>query len=247
VEQGAKSLGALRKAITTTGLEEQFMGLGMNTQEINESLAGFAAVQARLGVRQITDYNKVADSLNAYIAEQDAITKLTGATRKQQEEAAQKALAIEQFRAKINQLVAKGDDASLREANRLMSIFKGLDAVSSDLSSAFAATASGFVTKGPGVTGQLVAQGKLQEIVNNRNIELGQALPMIGNAVEQFNTGVGATLAATGRYNEVLGANYGQLSDAVPILKDFGGNLKTVEDIQAAQRAAVQAERISAS
>jgi hypothetical protein len=237
VEQGAKSLGALRKAITTTGLEEQFMGLGMNTQEINESLAGFAAVQSRLGVRQITDYNKVADSLSAYIAEQDAITKLTGATRKQQEEAAQKALAIEQFRAKINQLVAKGDDASLKEANRLMGIFKGLDAVSSDLSAAFAATASGFVTKGPGVTGQLVAQGKLQEIVNNRNIELGQALPMIGNAVEQFNTGVGATLAATGRYNEVIGANYGQLSDAVPILKDFGGNLKTVEDIQAAQRA----------
>jgi len=237
VEQGAKSLGQLRKTITGSRLEQEFMGLGMNTQEINESLAGFAAVQSRLGLRQVTDYGRVAESLNAYIQEQDGITKLTGATRRQQEESAQKALAIEQFRAKINQLVAKGDDASLAEANRLMGIFKGLDAVSTDLSAAFAASATGFVTRGAGVTGQLVAQGKLQEIVNNRNIQMAEALPMIGNAVENFNRGVGDTLAATGRYGEVIGANYGQLSDAVPILKDFGTNLHSVEDIQKRQRA----------
>jgi len=228
VEEGAKSLGRLRKFVTGSGLEREFMGLGMNTQEINESLAGFAALQSRLGVRQVSDYGRVADSLNAYIAEQDAITKLTGAQRRQQEESAQKALAVEQFRAKINQLVAKGDEASIAEANRLM--------VSTDLSAAFAASASGFVTRGAGVTGQLVAQGKLQEIVNNRNIQMAQALPMIGTAVENFNRGVGDTLAATGRYQEAFGANYGQLSDAVPILKDFGTNLQSVEDIQRRQR-----------
>lgn len=236
VEQGAKSLGQLRKFVTGSGLEQQFMGLGMNTQEINEAMAGFVAQQSRLGLRQVTDYGKVAQSLDAYIQEQDAITKLTGASRRQQEESAQKALAVEQFRAKIEQLRTKGDEASMAEANRLMSIFKGLDAVSSDLSAAFAASASGFVTKGAGVTGQIVAQGKMQEIVNNRNIQMAQALPMIGTAVENFNRGVGATVAATGRYQEAFGANYSQLSDAVPILKDFGTNLHSVEDIQKRQR-----------
>lgn len=241
VYDGARSFGALRKSITNSRLEREFMGLGMNTQEINESMAGFVSVQSRLGIQQIKDSNAVTKSLNAYIQEQDAITKITGATRRQQEEAANKALAIEQFRAKVNELVAKGDEDSIKEANRLMSIFKGLDAVSSDLSGAFASAVTGFVTEGAGVTGQLVAQGKLMEIANNRSIGLADAMQITAQGVEGFMKGVGNAQASVGKFNEAFGANYAQLSDFIKIYKDAGHTFKTVEDVQNAMRAASEA------
>jgi hypothetical protein len=237
VYEGAKSLGQLRKNVTATGLEREFLGLGMTTQEINESLGGFINLQSRLGIQQVRDNTRITASLNAYIQEQDAITKITGATRRQQEEAANKAMNIEQFRAKINELVAKGD---LAEANRLMSIFKGLDAVSSDLSAAFASTVTGFVTEGSGVTGQLVAQGKFLEISNNRNIQLADAMGITADSVEGFMKGVGNAQASVGMFNQAFGANYSQLSDFVQIYKDAGHTFKTVEDVQRAQRAAAE-------
>jgi len=237
VEQGAKSLGALRKFVTGSGLEEQFMGLGMNTQEINEAMTGFVAIQSRMGMRQVTDYAKVAASLDAYIAEQDKITRLTGATRKQQEDAAMKALATEQFRAKIEALKAEGTDASRAEAQRLQSINAVLSASNEDLAAAFRATASGFVTSGPGVTGQLVAQGKILEVVNNKNIQAAEAAGLIKSGVDQFMSGVGRTQMAVGGFEKAFNANGAALLDGSEKLGAFAKGTTTVEQAQADMRA----------
>jgi len=237
VEQGAKSLGALRKFVTGSGLEQEFMGLGMNTQEINEAMAGFVAQQSRLGLRQVTDYAKVASSLDAYIAEQDKITKLTGATRKQQEDAAMKALSTEQFRAKIEALEAEGTDASRAEAQRLLSINAVLSASNEDLAAAFRATASGFVTSGPGVTGQLVAQGKILEVVNNKNMQAAEAAASIKGGVDQFMSGVGRTQMAVGGFEKTFNANGAALIDGSKKLGAFADGSKTAEQAQAEMRA----------
>jgi len=237
VEQGAKSLGALRKFVTGSRLEQEFMGLGMNTQEINEAMTGFVAIQSRMGMRQVTDYAKVAASLDAYIAEQDKITRLTGATRKQQEDAAMKALATEQFRAKIMALEAEGTEASRAEADRLRSINAVLSASNEDLAAAFRATASGFVTQGPGVTGQLVTQGKILEVVNNKNIQAAEAAGMIKSGVDQFMSGVGRTQMAVGGFENAFKANAAGLVDGSKKLEAFATGSKTADQAQAEMRA----------
>lgn len=238
VEQGAKSLGALRKFVTGSGLEQEFMALGMNTQEINESMAGFVALQSRLGMTQVTDYAKAAQSLDAYIAEQDKITKLTGATRKQQEAAAQKALAIEQFRAKIEQLKAKGDDASRAEANRLVGIFTALEASGMGLEHAFAASTSGFITKGPAVTGALVAGAEIQKVLNDKNIQGAEAVGIIAAGAEKFTSGVGQTLMQVGRFEDVIGTRAGALLDGIEVAKKMSTGALTVEKAALLQRGA---------
>ncbi len=237
VEQGAKSLGALRKFVTGSGMEQQFMALGMNTQEINESMVGFVAQQSRMGLRQSTDYAQVASSLQAYILEQDKITKLTGMDRKRQEEAAQKAMATEQFRAKIERLRAEDTEESTAEANRLMGIYKALAASGSGLEHAFAAAASGFITKGPGVTGQLVTQGEILKVVNNKNIQLAEGVGMIASGAEKFTSGVGRTLMSVGQFEQVTGAQAGALIDGIRVMKDISTNAISVEEAQKRQLA----------
>ncbi len=237
VFEGAKSLGQLRRGITTSGLEREFMGLGMNTQEINESLVGFVALQSRLGIQQVRDNNKITASLNQYIQETDAITKLTGATRKQQEDAANEAMMIEQFRAKVSQLAAEGQT---EEANRLMSIFKGFRAVSPATAAAFASAVTGFVTEGAGVTGQLVFQGELLEIANNRQIGLNEAYQRAGRTLDGFMSNVGDAQAATGNFANAFGGTYSEFKDLQLITKDVGTKFATIEEAQAAQRAAAE-------
>lgn len=237
VEQGAKSLGALRKFVTGSRLEQEFMGLGMNTQEINEAMTGFVAIQSRMGMRQVTDYAKVAASLDAYIAEQDKITRLTGATRKQQEDAAMKALATEQFRAKIMALEAEGTEASMAEAKRLMGINVMLSSANEDLGAAFRASTAGFVTQGPAVTGQLVTQGRILDLVNNKQLEGAAAAAHVKEGLDQFMSGVGRTQMAVGGFETAFKANAAGLVDGSKKLGAFADGSKTADQAQAEMRA----------
>jgi hypothetical protein len=240
VYDGARSFGALRKSITTSGLEREFMGLGMNTQEINETLSGYISLQSRLGIQQVRDTNKITASINQYVAETDAITKLTGATRRQQEEAQQKALAVEQFRFRINELVAKGDEASLKEANRLTTVFKGLNALDPELALGFAQTVTGFVTDAQGIGSFLVTNAKSLEVANNRSLTFGQSMELLGDAVRENIGPQGAfgQLAAFGGFGQTLNMNYGALSDFALITKDASGKVRDITDLQEAQRKA---------
>lgn len=236
VQQGAKSLGALRKFVTGSGLEQEFMALGMNTQEINESMAGFVALQSRLGMTQITNTAQITASLNAYILEQDKITKLTGATRKQQEDNTMRAMATEQFRAKLERLEAENTVASLAERDRLLGLQRMFYANNQQLGDAFTATASGFITKGPGLAGQLVLQGKLSEIVNNRQIDQAQAARMSSDALKQFNSGVGNAIASVGGFEEKFGMSFSGMIDASAGLDRIARNISTVEEEQLRQK-----------
>lgn len=105
---------------------EQFLSLGMTMPEVTEGLANYVALQGRLGRGQTQTTAQLAESARKYLIEQDAVTKALGLTRQQQEEAQQRAMANEQFMAKVNMLRASGDEAA---ADRLMALARRAAAI----------------------------------------------------------------------------------------------------------------------
>lgn len=221
VFEGAKGLADLRKNVTDTGLELEAFGLGMTPQELNETMAAFINQQAKLGAQDVRTTDAATKSLRAYIYETDLITKLTGDSRKQQEEAMNRAMAIEQFRVKIAQLEREGTDESRAEAKRLGMTFKALNAVSPDLAAGFAQMTTGLL--GPESVGAFLAtQGRIFEVANARGMSFAESMDQIGQGLrsELGPGGLVETLGTFGGLNKTLGLNIAQLYNLGKITED---------------------------
>jgi len=233
VFDGARGLADIRKEATRTGLELEAMRLGMNPQEINETIAGFISQQARLGAVDIRTTESATKSLREYIYETDLLTKLTGDSRKQQEAAMQKAMAIEQFRVKIAQLERENTPESIAEARSLSMTFKMLNSQSPPLAAAFAQMQTGLV--GPeGVGAMLVTNNKIYEAANRRGATFGERMQLINEGL-QANLGPGGlveTLGTFGGLNKTTGLAIQELY-----------NLGKITDEQAAKIAAATTEQ----
>ena len=116
----AGSVGDGRKRFADLGKELDssrigFFNLGMTTQEINSSMAGFIKLQSRVGQTQNKTTQELAESTKRYMLEQDALTKLTGLTRKEQEDAREEIRAQERFAAKLEELRSQNKHAEAKE------------------------------------------------------------------------------------------------------------------------------------
>lgn len=119
---------------------EQFLSLGMTMPEVTEGLANYVALQSRLGRGQTQTTAQMAESARKYLIEQDAVTKALGVTRQEQEAAQQRALANQQFLAKVNMLRASGDEEA---ADRLMALARRAAAIGPEFEEGVHALVSG--------------------------------------------------------------------------------------------------------
>ena len=234
VYDGAKAMGSIAKDVKESGLRREFQGLGMTVQEQNETLAGFIALQSRLGIQEVKNNKDITASLNRYVAETDAITKLTGANRQKQEELQQAALQTEMFRAKIDRMRASGDTEG---ANMLMARYKALGAVSSDLAQGFAESVNGVLITEKAIGAFQLTNGKIQQYAMDRNMKLGEFLEKTGDSVR---TGLGGALgtsaAELNMFRDITGLAYNEISDFAEITKGAAGKLDDIAAVQARQR-----------
>jgi len=234
VYDGARAMGSIAKDVKESGLRREFQGLGMTVQEQNETLAGFIALQSRLGIQEVKNNKDITASLNRYVAETDAITKLTGANRQKQEELQQAALQTEMFRAKIDRMRASGDTEG---ANMLMARYKALGAVSSDLAQGFAESVNGVLITEKAIGAFQLTNGKIQQYAMDRNMKLGEFLEKTGDSVR---TGLGGALgtsaAELNMFRDVTGLAYSEISDFAEITKGAAGKLDDIAAVQARQR-----------
>lgn len=220
---GAKSMADMRKEAQKTGLELEAFGLGMTPQELNETIAGFISQQAQLGIMDVRNTEAATKSLRAYIMETDAITKLTGASRKQQEDAMRSAQAIEQFRLKIFQLEQEGTPEALAEAQRLKNTFLYINSTAGPgLAKAFAQFTTGVI--GPEGIGAMVAgQNAVFEVANARGMDYAEGLEKLNKGIKAGLAPGGAvqSLAMVGQLGSTLGVSidelirFGKMSDEV--------------------------------
>jgi len=234
VYDGARAMGSIAKDVKESGLRREFQGLGMTVQEQNETLAGFIALQSRLGIQEVKNNKDITASLNRYVAETDAITKLTGANRQKQEELQQAALQTEMFRAKIDRMRASGD---IEGANMLMDRYKALGSVSEDLAQGFAESVNGFLITEKAIGAFQLTNGKIQQYAMDRNMKLGVFLEKTGDAVRDGLGGaLGTSAAELGMFQTQTSLAYGKISDFAEITKGAAGKLDDIAAVQARQR-----------
>jgi hypothetical protein len=112
--QGSRSFGNIATQLQNSPIREQFFRLGMSVDDINDGIAGYVVQQGKLGQVQGKSVDQLAKGAEAYIKELDVLTKLTGLTRQEQEEAREQALQIEAFYAGLADLGPKQQEEALK-------------------------------------------------------------------------------------------------------------------------------------
>lgn len=97
--EGLKSFVKTAGTLLKSDLGKTLETMGITAADQRESMISFLTTEARLGKARITDQEKLNKAAFNYIIEMDKLAELTGATRKEQEEARNQILAIEELRA----------------------------------------------------------------------------------------------------------------------------------------------------
>lgn len=100
--------------------------MGISAEDQYEHTAKYLALQARLGLLQDKNAQQLAKSTKSYVEELDKIAELTGATRKEQEDARNAVMAIEELRAGIMEEKRKADAGDPQAKKRLEEMEKAL-------------------------------------------------------------------------------------------------------------------------
>ena len=119
VFEGRQKLGDMGDALR--GSRQDFLKMGMSMTDVSEGMLGYLKIQTRLGQSQGKTTDELAAGAKKYLVEQDALTKLTGLSRKEMEEQRERALQGEQFAAKIRQLELEGNHKAAEELMKLNS------------------------------------------------------------------------------------------------------------------------------
>ena len=235
VALGARALGKISGEIKDSGLREQFLAMGISVDEQREAAAGYLAIQTRLGRVQQQDTKALSASIGEYIRETDAITKLTGAGRKEQEAARDKAMQMEQFRAHIMELEAQGTTESIARAKTLQEAMAKAGTMKGGafVQEQIAASVTGFITKAT-VAGQLATGGELTRIATDITLNSDQIVEQAGGAIDKA-TKVGSTffdIAKIGALKDAIGVDFDGLRNFAEASKNLGARSQAVADEQ---------------
>lgn len=223
----AETSGKLLKSEMGKSLE--LMGIG--AEEQYEHTAKYMALQSRLGLMQEKNADKLAKKTNEYIIELDKIAAITGATRKEQEDARNAVMAIEQLRAGMlveQEKAERGDPeakARLQEMERALAVATTLQA-------------KGAVREAKGAA-EFYGAGKA--ITSQESAEFARMAGGRGGTIEQINKGIGTDATRSqAALNEMVrsatqAAAVGRYGGDTKGL--FGGSFKAAGDIKAEQAA----------
>jgi hypothetical protein len=115
---GAEELSKVSGVLTTGDTARKFLKLGISLDGVGDAAASFISNSSRLGLLQGDTTEELTKKTQNYILEVDKIARMTGQTREQQQQEAQKTLLNTRFRAKLADMAANGQaDAALQLKN----------------------------------------------------------------------------------------------------------------------------------
>ena len=124
---------------------ESLFAAGMTQQDINEASMQYLRLQTRIGATQNLTVNQLAEGARKYLIETDALTKLTGQSRKEQEEALEAARSQQRFRAKLEEMRNSGDAQQVKAADELELTYKMLYQRSKEAAQGFGDLSTGMI------------------------------------------------------------------------------------------------------
>lgn len=172
---------------------KQMIAAGLTQEEINEGAMGYLRLQTRLGQSQKMTTDQLAEGARKYIVEQDALTKLTGQSRKGMEDSMEAARSEQRFRAKLEEVrLTQGEAAAKRLENANIII----SSQSKEMGQAFRDTTTGFLGTEAAVKGNITTQAELmrstQQLIDGQ-IDEFEMVTNVGKASKQFATDMNMT------------------------------------------------------
>lgn len=146
---------------------EELQRLGLSQVEQNEAVMGYIKLQTRLGNAgkiQAQGYEATAAAAAKYIEEQDALTKLTGVSRKEQEKTLNDAMRNARFAATLDGLRAEGKE---KEAKALENSLALASRLGPETQKGLQDIASGFVNTKEARAVMMSSQGEVVKLVQD--------------------------------------------------------------------------------
>ena len=210
VSEGRKRFADLGEAMKPARLE--FMNMGMNMEEINAASAGYIKLQSRVGATQNKSVQELAESTKKYLYEQDALTKLTGMTRQDQEKSREEIRSQERFAAKLEEVRQTRGEAA---AKALEDTYLILKSKSREAAQGFADLSTGMITteaaRKQNMTDQGASLEQSRRIIDGQQTSAGAAQEIAkvsGETAKRFGT----SLALMGANNNVMSDYAGSLA-----------------------------------
>ena len=138
VLDGTNALAGTANAIQRSGLQTEFLKMGMSVDDINRGIAGYYGQLGRLGQLQGKSQADLTAGTVAYLREMEALSRLTGQTREEMEKEREQANQVDQFLAQVQKMGDAG-----KEAYKAYNI---LSTASPELAKQMASSFSGFIT-----------------------------------------------------------------------------------------------------
>lgn len=235
VSKGSKAVAQMAQGITRSDLLEQFMNMGISLDEVNENAFAYAALQSRIGGLANKTQAEATESLRKYITEVDAITRLTGMSRKEQEDARNQAMMVDAFRREQEEIIRTGTDQQKANAKTQLETFTMLSAMGPEgkkLAMAFASMRRGFITEGEGMQAAILGGGDVLNIVMDDTLTAAQKAEKFAQTVARGADSIGGAVADVNQFSKVFGFTYGGLKDVERASQDLAKRLEGVTDEQ---------------
>lgn len=228
-EGGAKRFAAISRDLRTTSAD--LYAMGFSTKDVNEGLANYTKILGKTGkLRGMSDAD-VAKGAKSYLKEMDALAKVTGETRKQQEDAQQKLLNDAQYQAAITRMSA---EESKKFANTINGLPPGLRDVAKDIMVTGTATteeSQQFMALMPKSAQKMAEFAEMSKRgiapTLEQQQELQNLMKMEGEAAKQ-------QYGDNARYNKDIAKTFMLITDSANISKD-GLKKATAEQAKAAE------------
>jgi hypothetical protein len=227
---------------------EGLIAAGYTQQEINDASMQYLRLQTRVGQSQNLTATQLAEGAKKYLVEQDALTKLTGQSRQEQEKALEVGRSQQRFRAKLEEMRNSGDKQQIAAADEMEVTYKMLYKRSAEAAQGYGDMTTGMLGTEAALKLNMSTQGEGLVLLEKQKagvINGIQAFEGIGKAVgkttKEFNmlyqTGVGEdTLLKVSEGTELgiaankdLSAEYAKVREDMKKQGIEGG--KTADDI----------------
>lgn len=222
VSEGRKQFASIGESLAP--YRASLMAMGISMDEINSGMAGYLKLQSRVGLAQTKTTEQLAEGARKYLIEQDALTRVTGMTRKEQEDAREEIRSQERFAAKLMQVRREqGEEA----ANQLETTYLALSAFNKKAAQGFADVSTGFLQTEAAQQGFRASQGenmRVAQMVANQQITGMEGAQRIAKANGEFARVQGESLGKMGVYNDFAGDLAGDIRLRAAAEGDFAAN-----------------------
>jgi hypothetical protein len=218
VSSGSKELAMMsgsvykgRKAYAdvSAGMDKFKLSLlnsGMTQDEINEGTMDYLRLQSRAGLTQKKSVDELVESTNAYLKEQDALTQLTGLSRKEQSDQRERLRNDEAFGAQVAAMRLSKDQKQIDAADEMEKSVMMLSVFSDKAAEGLRDLASGNLTSEASQRLDRETRGEARRAMQDLKAGINngeQAFDRVAEAINRTVMAEGKVLGSLRVYNKV--------------------------------------------